>query len=241
MSPLILILIQALLSPVLSGSCASSWVRAPLSSLSEALGLEESVHYEVIVTTLNPDGSPHAAAMGCRFLENASLIILRPHVLSQTARNLSERRCGVVNVASPEMLVETALDLGVVELKFGGGEAVEAPFLCEAYAAVEFLVEEESRTDVWLQMRCRPVAFRYRLAPRRPFSRSASLLVEAAVRLSRIEPFLSMGRRGDALRLWSEARALLEDAARLAGGDSLGRLLEAVRRRLSSLGERLSP
>ncbi|MEM1973101.1 MAG: DUF447 family protein [Nitrososphaerota archaeon] len=231
----------AIIMSVLHGPCVSGWVGAPLSSLSEALELDEGALYEVVVTTFSDDGSPHAAAMGCRFFENASTIILRPHVSSQTARNLSRTRCGVVNVAAPEFIVEAALDLGVVSMSFGVGEAVEAPVLCEAYAAVEFFVVEELRDDVWLQARCRPVAFRFRPRPQRPFSRPASLLVEASVSLSRVEPFLSMNRGEEASRLWLEARALVEEAERLAGGAGvLGSLAGAVRRRLASLEWRIS-
>lgn len=146
-----------------------------------------------------------------------------------------------MNVVAPEYIVEAALDLGVVALSFGGGEVVQAPVLCEALAVVEFVVEEVLRDDIWLQIRGRPEAFRYRLAPARPFSRSASLLVEASVKISRVEPFLAMGRREEAAKLWSEARDLLDVSARLAGGRVLGSLVEAVRRRLYSLEGRVSP
>lgn len=147
----------------------------------------------------------------------------------------------MLNVTAPEYVVEAALDLGAVAMSFGVGEVVKAPVLREASAAIEFVVVEASEADVWLDVRGRPVAFRYRLTPVRPFSRSASLLVEAAVRLSRVEPFLSMGRRDDALRLWSEARSLLDDALRLSGGGDLRRLVEAVRGRLYSLEGLIPP
>ncbi|MEM0382355.1 MAG: DUF447 family protein [Nitrososphaerota archaeon] len=221
--------------------CGSGWISSQPSALFEALGLEEGVHYEVVVTTFGGGGEPHAAAMGCRVLRQPPTILLRPHASSQTARNIQRSRCGAVNVASPEYIVEAALDLGVLALSFGVGEAVEAPVLCEAYAVVEFIAEDFTVDDVWLQVRCRPVALRYRLSAMRPYSRSSSLLVEAAVRLSRVEPFLSMGRREEALRFLSEARSLLESSARLAGGGSLASIVDAVRERLYSVERRISP
>ena len=35
------------------------------------LGIEEGVVYELVIVTLSPDGSPHAAAIGCTFLRDA--------------------------------------------------------------------------------------------------------------------------------------------------------------------------
>jgi hypothetical protein len=205
------------------------------------LGLEEGVHYEVVVTTFSEDGSPHAAAMGCRVVSQPLAILLKPHAESQTGRNLLRARCGAVNVAAPEYIVEAALDLGVVPMSFGAGEVVGAPVLCEASAVVEFSVGEMVRDDVWLRVRGSPVSLKYRQAPARPYSRSAALLVEVAVKLSRVEPFLGMNRREEALRLLSDARALIEDAARLAGGGRLGLLVSAVRERLYSLERRIPP
>lgn len=194
----------------------------------------------MVVTTLGEDGSPHAAAMGCNAVSQPLAILLKPHAESQTGRNLLRARCGAVNVAAPEYIVEAALDLGVVPMSFGVGEVV-APVLCEASAVIEFLVDNVVRDDVWLRVRCFPTSLRYRLAPARPYSRSAALLVEAAVRLSRVEPFLRMNRREEALRLLSEARGLIEDSARLAGGGRLGMLVSAVRERLYSLERRIPP
>ncbi len=225
----------------MGGTCGFDWVVAHPSGLFEALGLEEGVHYEVVVTTFSEDGSPHAAAMGCRVVSQPLAVLLKPHIESQTARNLLKTGRGAVNVAAPEYIVEAALDLGVVSMSFGVGEVVGAPILCEALAVSEFLVDEAVRDDVWLRVRCSPVSLRYRQAPARPYSRSAALLVEAAVRLSRVEPFLSINRREEALRLLSEARALVEDSARLAGGGRLGLLVSAVRERLYSLERRIPP
>ncbi|GBC70980.1 hypothetical protein HRbin02_00755 [Candidatus Calditenuaceae archaeon HR02] len=225
----------------MDGLSVSGWVIAHPSNLFDVLGFEEGVHYEVVVTTFNEDGSPHASAMGCRVVSRSLAFLLKPHVESQTARNILRTGRGAVNIASPEYIVEAALDLSVVPMSFGLGEVLGVPVLCEASAVSEFLVDEVVRGDVWLQVRASPQSLKYRPAPARPYSRSAALLVEAAVRLSRVEPFLGMNRRDEALRLLSEARVFIEDSARLAGGGRLGQLVGAVRERLYSLERKIPP
>jgi len=209
--------------------------------IKEVLGVEEGVHYEAIVTTFLEDGGPHAAAMGCRFAGRGSIVVIRPHEASRTAKNLLRSRCGALNIAEPEYIIETALDLGVAPLSFERCRIVDAPLLREARAVVEFNLEDSWREGVWVVSRCRALAFRYKHVSPRPYTRAATLLVEAAVRLSRVEPFLSLGEMEEARRLCGEARSLLNVAERLAGRGILRSLVEAANAKLLYLEKRIPP
>jgi hypothetical protein len=92
-----------------------------------------------------------------------------------------------------------------------------------------------------LRVLCKPVALRYAQSAPRPYSRSAGCLVEAAVHVSRVEPFISMGWIGEARRLLDEASRLVETAARLGGGGVSSALAEALKARISSLRRRIGP
>jgi hypothetical protein len=217
------------------------WLFADPSDVARVLGLEERVHYEGVVVTNDLAGSPHVAAMGFRLEEGGGMISLRPHVSSRTGRNLLDVMCGTLNVTPPEHIVEAALDLGVLRLDVEAATCVNASSLVEALAVVEFRVESAAKEGVWLRVLCKPVALRYAQAAPRPYSRSAGCLVEAAVHVSRVEPFISMGWIGEARRLLDEASRLVETAARLGGGGVSSALAEALKARISSLRRRIGP
>jgi hypothetical protein len=225
----------------LMDASGGSWVSGDPDAFSRILGLEERVHYEGVVATRNPDGSPHVAAMGFSVSEGGDAIKLKPHSSSQTGQNLLSRMCGTLNITTPEYIVEAALDLGVLSLKTESATRIDASSLADALAVVEFRVVAVSRDDVWLKTLCRPVGLKYRLVVPRPYSRSAGCLVEAAVRASRVEPYASMGRVEEARKLLAEARELVETASRLGGAWPLKDLARVLRDRLSALEGRIGP
>src|SRR4029078_1650153 len=110
---------------------------------------------EGLVTTLNPDGSPHLAPMGRRVEPDFQRLLLRPFPTSQTYRNLKQHGEGVLHVTDDVLLLARAA-LGQVQTPAApspGGAAhttrvcvlrpagsVRATVLADACRAYEFRV-----------------------------------------------------------------------------------------------------
>ncbi len=60
---------------------------------------------EGLVTTLDPDGSPHLAPMGPRVEDDFTHFVLRPFPTSQTYQNLLRERQGVLHVTDDALLM----------------------------------------------------------------------------------------------------------------------------------------
>jgi hypothetical protein len=63
---------------------------------------------EGLVTTLDPDGSPHLAPMGPRVEADFGRFVLRPFPTSQTYRNLRRHPQGVLHVTDDALLLARA-------------------------------------------------------------------------------------------------------------------------------------
>lgn len=196
------------------------------------LGVEEGVVYEMVIVTVSEDWKPHAAAVGCAFHRDA----LGWKALSKLARssltsaNLLMRGEAVLNVVEEEVLVEAALDLGVVGIGFEAVEGWEVPAVRGALAAVPVKAVLLSRDEVWNRFELRPVSIHLGRTSRRPFTRSLAALVEAAVHASRIPVFEGVDEaRAEELR--ARARELLSLAERLGPTETIRAICAAVRRK----------
>ncbi len=197
-----------------------------------ALGIEEGVVYEMVIVTLSPDGSPHAAAVGCTFLRDADgwRALSKLARDSATSANLLRRADAVLNVVGEEVLVEAALDLGVVEMGFERIEGFDVPAIMGAVAAVPVKARFLAQDDVWHRLEMRPLSVHIGRGSRRPFTRSLAALVEAAVHASRIPVFeRSDPARAEELRL--RVRELLSLAERLGPNDRVRAICGAIRRK----------
>jgi hypothetical protein len=70
---------------------------------------------EGLVTTRNPDGTPHLAPMGPRVNEDFTRFLLRPFPTSQTYQNLLAHPEGVLHVTDDALLIARAA-LGAADL-----------------------------------------------------------------------------------------------------------------------------
>lgn len=183
-----------------------------------ALGIEEGVVYEFVCTTFSPDGKPHASAMGCKFLRGSGGLQAASKLArsSRTAANVLARGCFALNLVHPEVVVEAALDLGVLGMEFEAAESVDAPRLRGAAAVIECSVAEVSEDRDWFHVRSRPVRVSVLGSLLRPFSRGHASLLEAAVHASRIQVYEGLGERERAEELRSKVSELLKSAVRLA-------------------------
>lgn len=195
------------------------------------MGIIEGVLYETVVTTYGDGYAPHASSMGTLFAPRGEgfSIRLRPHRGSRTYANLSEHREGVINVVRPELLVECALDLGILEITYEDAEVVNAPRLKEAGGWIEFRVEEMQVDGEWGVALCSPVVCRYRPSAPSPYTRAGSALVEASVHASRIPVFRALGDEVKVRELIEATEGCLRLAERLAPNTLLEVMAKKVR------------
>jgi hypothetical protein len=126
------------------------------------LGIEEGIVYELAIVTLSPDGSPHTAAIGCTFLRDAEgwRALSKLAKGSVTPANLLGRGDAVLNVVEEEVLVEAALDLGVVEIDFEPIAESGLFAIRGAAAAVAVKARLIDQDEVWYRFELGPYGLR---------------------------------------------------------------------------------
>ncbi len=121
-------------------------------SLLQEMGFRRDSPAEVILTSYTPDGKPHGAAVGIYALGDEK-IKMNIFADTQSYENLSETGSGVVNVVSdPDFFVKGGLtdlnDRIPTSFEFEDAEFVNAPYLENANAAIEFEVEEMKEKEI---------------------------------------------------------------------------------------------
>jgi len=175
------------------------------------LGFEPGIIYEVIVTSLDRHGKPHAGTMGALFEKTNERPIFKIKAYSscKTGMNLLSTRQGVLNIADPELLVDAALDL-CTDFEYVESNVVEVPRLSEALAWIEFKVINAARSNDSIEFTCLPVYAGCLEVKPRPYTRAVFALVEAAVHASRIKPYRDLGCMDKASELYELAKKYLE-------------------------------
>jgi len=213
-----------------------------MASLRE-LGLRDSPG-EVILSTLNPDSSPHAAAVGVRARGEGEVEMLLFHP-SVSLSNLRREGEGVLNVTDDaSLLVRVGLKnlLPPPKLEFLPSKAVRTPKISGmrgyAYLRVKRVeereVEDELGTSTAHLFLCKAVEVEVNSPGVKPFLRSEFFLLEAAVKASRI--LVARERGLKVRRMMEELRRLVEECLRLSPSsreaETARELLEAVERRV---------
>jgi hypothetical protein len=142
---------------------------------------------EGLVTTTNPDGSPHLAPMGPAVDgPTFARFVLRPFPTSHTFRNLARYGEGVLHVTDDVLLVAKAA-VGAVEAFPPTTPAVRVSgfVLAESCRAFEFVVRavDESQQRVRLEA---DVVHEHRLRDFFGFNRAKHAVVEAAILATRL-------------------------------------------------------
>lgn len=171
------------------------------------LGIEHGIIYESIITSLNRDGSPHAAAMGMIFEKKGDsiLIKIRAYTSSKTGQNLSLTHLGVANITDPELLIEIALDM-CPEIKYVNSCCISVPRISRAAAWIEFKVIDICKNNEINEFTCMPLHVDYFEVRPKPYTRAVHALVEAAIHASRINPYKELGD----VKKVSELRELID-------------------------------
>ncbi|KXB05608.1 hypothetical protein AKJ49_00440 [candidate division MSBL1 archaeon SCGC-AAA382A03] len=114
--------------------------------LLKKLGLDNNSPSETILTTYDSKENPHMAAIGAS-MKNKNKIELKLFKNTQTYKNISKQKSGVINIVSDASFL---IKQGLPEIftnkenfhNFTKSENVNAPYLPKASAIIEFEVEE---------------------------------------------------------------------------------------------------
>src|SRR5438105_3661851 len=141
---------------------------------------------EGLVTTLNPDGSPHLAPMGPRVEGDFARFLLRPFPTSATYRNLLAHGEGVLHVTDDALLIAKAA-LGAADPlpPLRPAEQVDGFVLADCCRHYEFVVKKVDASGERVHMEAEVVhAGRHR--DFWGFNRAKHAVVEAAILATRL-------------------------------------------------------
>lgn len=141
---------------------------------------------EGLVTTLNPDGSPHLAPMGPRVGPDFARFVLRPFPTSGTYRNLRSHPEGVLHVTDDALLIAKAA-LGAADPRplVRPAERVRGFVLASACRYYEFQVRSVDESGERVEMEAE-VVHAGRLRDFWGFNRARHAVVEAAILATRL-------------------------------------------------------
>jgi uncharacterized protein len=167
---------------------------------------------EGLVTTVDPAGAMHLAAMGPAIDEaqrqagRIERLVLRPFPTSQTAANLLRTRAGVFHSSDDVLLVAQVVAGGLAEPPPARSATVVAGFvLADACRAWEFEIDAIDDSGQRLGLEARVVA-EHAGRPFLGFSRAAHAVVEAAILTTR----LHILEADDVARQFAELAVLVE-------------------------------
>lgn len=160
----------------------------------KALGFTEGPIYEIILTTLNPDGSGNSAPMGV-VMTGPSALEIKPFKTSTTYKNLKKFGKACVNVISdPGIYLATAFkgeDLPGFLVPYIDGELRLGH--SDAHIFIESNSSDESEHRVTFT--CSILSVEVANSKPRVFSRGRARAIEAIIHATRIKVFLEEGPR----------------------------------------------
>ena len=167
----------------------------------DELGFRIGSISEVILTTLNPDGTPNAAPMGVLMTDSGTLEI-RPFKTSKTYRNLLGQKRACLNITTdPGLFLVTAFKKELFEgfrrASFEHDMKLEA---LDAYVFVK-IVGSRDVTDDHACFTCKVSSIDVCTLTPRAFSRGVAAAIEAIVHATRIEVFTSEAEQAEVERL----------------------------------------
>lgn len=194
------------------------------------LGFEEGCVYEVIITTLNENGTLNAAPMGVTLGEKDFLIV-RPYVTTRTYHNLARTGEATVNITDDISLFFISIfeKEKVKELRSIEAKRVSVPILAKSKAYIECTVEgspvvRNGRAKVTLKaVNCGVLDQSFR-----PICRAPNLILESIIHFTRIEPLIRNGEVDEASRLLEIIAFYRDIVRRVCGGTQYEEMINRV-------------
>ena len=140
--------------------------------------------FETIITTLNPDATPHIAPMGVQ--REGDLLVLAPFRPSSTLENLQRSREAVMNLTDDVRVFAGCVSGRRRNWPVRPARSVNGCVLEGALSHVELKVERMDEDAVRPRFFCRAVESATH-APFRGFNRAQAAVIEAAVLTSRLD------------------------------------------------------
>jgi hypothetical protein len=190
--------------------------RAGFAETLDSLGFRDGCIAEVVLVTVNPDGSPNAAPMGAKRM-GGDVFEVRPFKTSATYRNLLNDPRSTINVTSdPTMFLVTAFKDEVPTQPAMDRLGLKG---CDACITLERTEGVEFSADRYLfKNKVKKVAVH--ASHPRVFSRGVAEAVEAVIHATRVKAFRMQGRHGDALELEEKARECIGVVRRVSADGS---------------------
>lgn len=203
--------------------------KAKIKQRLDELGFDKGSVNEAIVTTVNPDGSPNAAAMGVLRVGPKTLEI-KPFKTSSTYRNLLRYPRACINITcDPALFLITTFKnerlQGFPKASIGRDLRLESS---DAYVFVD-VIDREDISEIRSRFRCLASYVEVGRTMPRVFSRGRSEAIEAIVHATRIEVFTREGRQGCVERLIKRFNACKDVVGRVSAQDSTeARVIQAL-------------
>jgi len=207
--------------------------RVEFAETLDSLGFRDGCIAEVVLVTVNPDGSSNAAPMGAKRM-GGDVFEVKPFKTSATYRNLLSDPRSTMNVTSdPMVFLATAFKGQVSTQPAMDGLGLRG---CDACITLERIEGVEVSADRYLfRNKAKEVAVH--ASNPRVFSRGVAEAVEAVIHATRVKAFRKQGRHVDALEMEEKARECIGVVRRVSAGgspeaetvDRLERMLERWR------------
>ncbi len=182
----------------------------------DTLGFREGCTAEIVLVTVNPDGSPNAAPMGAK-RTGATIFEFKPFKTSTTYSNLSRDPRSTMNVTSdPKIFLATAFKEETPKQPDMDGlclKASDACITCERIECAEFSAERHLFRNTVKDMTVH-------VSHPSVYSRGVAEAVEAVVHATRVKAFRSQGRHEDAEALEEKVQECIEIVRRVSAGGS---------------------
>jgi hypothetical protein len=206
---------------------------AGLAETLDSLGFREGCIAEVVLVTVNPDGSTNAAPMGAKRV-GGTVFEVRPFKTSATYRNLLNDPRSTMNVTcDPMVFLATAFKEEVPTQPAMDGLSLRD---CDACITLERTGGVEASADRYLFRNDAKEVVVHATHPR-VFSRGVAEAVEAVIHATRVKAFRMQGRHGEAGALEEKIGECMGVVRRVSAGgspeaeavDRLERMLERWR------------
>ena len=171
------------------------------------LSFKDRQIYEVVISTLGPNGKPNAAPMGIA-IQSPRTLTIQPFRTSLTYRNLKAERCGVANItADPGVFFKTAFKRSGSEGNipaewFTRLENFRAPALKCADVKIAFVVtsvRDDRRKRANFMCTVKKISARRSFPD--PYCRADFAAIECVIHATRVREFLIRGETNKAKKL----------------------------------------
>ncbi|MCF8885240.1 MAG: DUF447 family protein [Nitrososphaerota archaeon] len=156
------------------------------------------VIYEVIITSTSVNGEVNAAPFGIKFLDTElTRFSIKIYKDSKTFKNLYETRIGIVNITRK---IEPFLTFMGREKnkhlldRLEKSKTINVPRLKDMEAYIEFTVDNILEKDIYGEFNCSVLDCYLGKTFIEPICRGSYAMIEVAVYLSKVEPYIKQGK-----------------------------------------------